>query len=155
MKILLIEDDEEKMLKILEYIRTQYSDVIIKVARSFNSGLRELITGGPIDVLLLDMSMPNFNSTIDDPNGGAPEHFAGREILAQMKLRRIVIPTVVITMFDLFGESPDRMSFAQLEQQLKLLFDPNFRGMVYYNSGQEGWKNALGNLIRKITRGDL
>lgn len=150
MKILLIEDDEEKMEKILDFINFQYPDSAIEVARSFNAGLRAIIKSNSLDVILLDMSMPNYNATEEDPSGGAPEHFAGRDILSQMKLRDIHVPTIVITMFDLFGENPDRMSFSQLEQQLRAMYAPTFLGMVYYNSGQEGWKNALGSLINKL-----
>ncbi|MDO8653177.1 MAG: hypothetical protein Q7R66_13410 [Undibacterium sp.] len=150
MKILLIEDDEEKTEKILDFIEEKYPSTKVEVARSFNAGLRAIIKASSSDILLLDMSMPNFNTTDEDPSGGAPEHFAGREILAQMKLRGIQIPTIVITMFDLFGENPDKISFSQLEQQLRTMYAPTFLGMVYYNSGQEGWKNSLGSLINKI-----
>ncbi|WP_426343177.1 hypothetical protein ACN9MU_17470 [Pseudoduganella sp. R-32] len=150
MKILLIEDDEEKTEKVLSFIKIQYPDAMVEIARSFNAGLRAIIKSSSLDVILLDMSMPNYNATEEDPSGGAPEHFAGRDILSQMKLRGINIPTIVITMFDLFGENPDKMSFAQLEQQLKTMYAPTFLGMVYYNSGQEGWKNALGALINQI-----
>jgi len=151
MKILLIEDDEEKTEKIIAFILSEYPQTTIEIARSFNAGLRAISRASALDVVLLDMSMPNFNSTIDDPSGGIPEHFAGREILAQMKLRRIFIPTIVVTMFDLFGENPEKISFDQLENQLRTSFAPNFRGMVYYNSGQEGWKSSLKNLIEKVT----
>lgn len=150
MKFLLIEDDEEKCEKISRFLSSNYSEFKIEIANSFNAGLRAIIRTNPGDILLLDMSMPTFNVTIDDPSGGTPEHFAGRDILAQMKLRNIQIPTIVITMFDLFGDSPDKMSFPQLESQLSNMFSPYFRGMVYYNSAQEGWKNSLSYLIDKI-----
>lgn len=150
MKILLIEDDEEKIEKILYFLNQNYPIAEIEVSRSFNAGLRSIIRNRSVDVILLDMSMPNYNATEEDPSGGAPEHFAGRDILAQMKLRAITTPTIVVTMFDLFGENPDRMSFSQLEQQLRDMYSPTFIGMVYYNSGQEGWKNSLGALINKL-----
>lgn len=150
MKILLIEDDEEKLEKIVDFIHRQYSSSVVEIARSFNAGLRAIIKSSSLDVILLDMSMPNYDATEEDPSGGAPEHFAGRDILSQMKLRDINIPTIVVTMFDLFGENPDRMSFSQLEQQLKDLYASTFLGMVYYNSGQEGWKSSLGSLINKV-----
>jgi CheY-like chemotaxis protein len=150
MNILLIEDDEEKMEKILGFINHQYPGATIEVSRSFNAGLRSIIKTSSLDFILLDMSMPNYNATEEDPSGGAPEHFAGRDILSQMKLRGIGTPTIVITMFDLFGENPERMSFSQLEHQLKTMYEPIFLGMVYYNSGQEGWKSSLSSLINKL-----
>jgi CheY-like chemotaxis protein len=150
MKILLIEDDEEKAEMLFTFVCAEFPGSIVETAKSFNAGLRALIRPGAADVLLLDMSMPNFNATLDDPGGGAHEHFAGRDILAQMKLRAIDVPTIVITMFDLFGEQPNKMSYGQLEDELRKNFAPTFRGMVYYNSGQEGWKNSLKSLIELI-----
>jgi len=152
MRILLIEDDEEKAENIISFIEEELSYANVAIAKSFNAGLRALIQPNVADVVLLDMSMPNFNPTLDDPSGGAPEHFAGRDLLAQMKLRGIKIPTVVVTMFDLFGDNPDKMSFTQLETELRDDYSPTFYGMVYYNSGQEGWKSSLRSLIEKIQK---
>jgi CheY-like chemotaxis protein len=154
MRILLIEDDEEKSENIISFIEESFSYAEVETAKSFNAGLRALIRPNVADVVLLDMSMPNFNPTLDDPSGGAPEHFAGRDLLAQMKLRGIQIPTVVVTMFDLFGDNPNKMSFDQLENELREDYSPTFYGMVYYNSGQEGWKSSLRGLIEKIKKSE-
>lgn len=154
MRILLIEDDEEKSENIISFIKEELSCAEVETAKSFNAGLRALIRPNVADMVLLDMSMPNFNPTLDDPSGGAPEHFAGRDLLAQMKLRGIQVPTVVVTMFDLFGDNPNKMSFGQLENELREDYSPIFYGMVYYNSGQEGWKSSLRGLIEKIQKNE-
>ena len=83
MKILLIEDDEEKAGKLEEALSLQFSNVSFVRARSLNSGLRALISEfKSIDLLLLDMSMTSYDATDQDPTGGVPEPFAGKEILA-------------------------------------------------------------------------
>jgi len=148
MNILIIEDDEDKSKKIEEFISTEYPFAQMQIAKSFNSGLKALIAGkDSLDIVLLDMSMTSYDISPQEPSGGAPESFAGRELLAQMQLRSIYVPTIVVTMFDSFGEAPKKVSLAQLIDELKALYSPPFKGLVYYNSAQEGWRSALKQLI--------
>lgn len=150
MKFLLIEDDEEKRQEISSFLNEQFNFPQIDIAHSVNAGIRSVARATSETFLLLDMSMPNLNANSDDPGGGTPEHFAGRDILAQMKLRGIFIPTVVITMFDSFGDDPEKISFSQLQEQLTDLYGPFFKGMVYYSASQESWKSLLGSIIRGV-----
>jgi len=84
MKILLIEDDEEKAAILAEFIKVEFPSIEIDLARSFGSGLRSLMKGAFVyRLLLLDMSMPIYDVTPTEPGGGKPESFAGSEILAQ------------------------------------------------------------------------
>lgn len=150
MNILLIEDDEEKSRKIEEFLAQEFPSPKVTVAKSFSSGLRALIAGSStLDFVLLDMSMPSYDVSHQEPGGGTPESFAGRELLAQMRLRSINVPTIVVTQFDSFGETSKRVSLEQLDEELSTRYAPPFRGLVYYNSTQEGWRGALKRLIDK------
>ena len=150
MKILFIEDDEEKAKRIVEFIRHDIPSTEIVCARSFNSGLRALIhDANSFDLVLLDMTMPSYDVTPEEPSGGSIEHFAGRDMLAQMELRQIRIPTVVVTMFDSFGEGVKKVSLNPLIAELRAKYAPHFLGHVYYNSTQEGWRTALKEIITK------
>ena len=154
MNILLIEDDDEKLKNIRAFLVTEYPEANVSVARSFASGLRLVIarrTGA--DVILMDMSMPSFDVSENEPSGGAPEGFAGRELLAQMKLRGIDIPAIVVTMFDSFGEKANRISLEQLTQELRSQYSPPFSDLVYYDSRQEGWRTSLRESILNIFEG--
>ncbi len=148
-KILIIEDDEGKSKELEDFISLEFISVEIHVARSFRSGLKSLIVGKDLDLVLLDMSMPSFDISPNEPSGGAPESFAGRELLAQMRLRSITTPTIVVTMYDAFGEAPNKLSLEQLIQDLHTHYSPPFIGLVYFNSQQEGWRAALKQLISK------
>jgi CheY-like chemotaxis protein len=151
MKILLVEDDEEKAKKISEFIATDFAGSHVSLAKSFASGLRAAITEcASLDVILLDMSMPNYDVSVQEPGGGAQESFAGRDMLAQMRLRGLSIPTVVITMFASFGKEETRKSLEQLAAELHDKYAPTFRGVVYYNPMQEGWREALRKHLRNI-----
>lgn len=153
MKFLLIEDDEDKSKKISEFINENFRPQTLITARSMNTGLRLLIKhANELDIVLLDMSMPNFDVSPDEPTGGTPENFAGEEILAQMQLRAIFAPTIVISMFDSFGEKSSVISLEQLASKLEIKYSPNFRGYVYYSASQEGWQQSLKKVIEKNLR---
>ncbi len=155
MRILLIEDDDDKRRTLDEFLRGLFKQPIeIDTAKSFSSGLRKAIkSSGDIDIVLMDMSMPNYDVSIDEPTGGNPEPFAGRELLSQMQLRGITTPTIVVTMFDSFGDKGGKMSLEQLKGEMEKEFSPIYRGTVFYDSRQEGWKTALQALISSSVEG--
>ncbi|MHC8412054.1 hypothetical protein ACYZTR_18585 [Pseudomonas sp. Hz4] len=151
MKMLIIEDDEDKLKTLAEFIGAEFPGYLIETAMSYNSGLRAIIKGSKVyDFILLDMSMPNYDVSPSEPSGGSPESFAGSELLAQMKLRGIQIPTVVVTMFDAFGDNSSKVSLQQLVEKLATQFKPTFRGSVYYNPAENGWRSSLKAIIDDI-----
>jgi len=154
MNILIIEDDEDKSKKLEEYISLEFPSTYLSLAKSLSSGLKALIAGrDTLDVVLLDMSMPTYDICQQEPSGGAPENFAGKELLAQMRLRKIHIPVIVVTMYDSFGEAPNKVSLDRLIADLKMRYSPPFMGFVYYNSTQEGWRSSLKQLIIQCCTG--
>ncbi|MDU8607615.1 hypothetical protein [Pseudomonas syringae group sp. 247E2] len=149
MNILLIEDDDEKLMKITYFVEENFSNSKVSAARSYASGLRKIINlKSTTDIILMDMSMPSYDIAEHEPGGGSPEHFAGRDLLAQMKLRKINVPTVIVTMFDSFGEKGSEKSLSQLTKELKSEYAPPFVGLVYYDSRQEGWQSELKQIIQ-------
>lgn len=150
MKILFIEDDDDKYKNVASKIQENHKNVEIERAKSLNGGLRSIIRSGPYNLLLLDMTMPNYDVTAQDPTGGTPEGFAGREIMMQMKLRGVSVPTVVITMFESYGELTKKISAKELDEELKVAFAPMYLGMVYYNSAQDEWHRLLNEHLNRI-----
>jgi CheY-like chemotaxis protein len=150
MKILFIEDDEDKAKRILDFIVSDIRAAEVVCAKSFNSGLRTLILGAKsFDLVLLDMTMTSYDVTPEEPTGGSIEYFAGRDMLAQMQLRGIWIPTVVVTMFDSFGEGAKKVSLGALINELRSKYMPYFLGHVYYNATEDGWRTALKGIIER------
>jgi CheY-like chemotaxis protein len=155
LNVLIIEDDDEKATKLEEFIYIEFPGSQVSFARSFSSGLRELISGAnALDIILMDMSMPSYDVSQQEPSGGTPVALAGKELLAQMRLRSIHVPAIVVTMFDAFTEGTKRASLDQLAAELKEGLSPPYAGYVYYNSAQEGWMAALRKLIKENTTRD-
>jgi DNA-binding response OmpR family regulator len=144
MKVLMIEDDDEKAERVKGFLKDVYVIDEILVARSLQSGLR-LILSGSFEFLFLDMTLPNFDRSLHD-DGGRPHHFAGREILRQMSREEIICPVIVVTQFGRFGEETEEVSLLELQSELERRF-PNYLGTVSYKSNVDGWKQKLVDLI--------
>jgi hypothetical protein len=99
------------------------------------------------DLILLDMSMPTFDRSPENPNSKF-RHFAGRDILFEMKRRDITVKTIVVTQFGNFGEGKDAIDAEQLHNNLKSEFPFIYLGMVHYNTGFSNWKNELLALLK-------
>src|SRR5690606_11551523 len=148
MKILLIEDDKKKIEDIKEFLLSFYNYSSLVIKESYQSGLRELIKN-KYDLLLLDMSIPTWDKSIDEP-GGNFEKFGGYKILKEITRKKKPIKTILITMFDDFGESDTSITLSQLDNLLKTEFPNIYIGAVYYNTREEKWKSDLSDFILKM-----
>lgn len=146
MRILIIEDDQNKLKQILEWFESETLNAVVEKRFSFQSGLKAIVQGG-FDLVILDMSMPTFDISPEE-TGGRPRPFAGKEILMQLVRRNIKIPVIVVTQFDRFGESD--INLTQLTEELKKSYSRNFVGTVYYNPGINNWKDDLKILLKTI-----
>lgn len=144
--ILLVEDDEIKANEIVEFIKILL-DKQISFSRkaSWQSAIQEIVKNTTYSLILLDMSMPRFELEIGDVYEEF-ESFAGLDVLKEMKRRKIVIPTIVITAFDEFGEE-NKISFNELRNILKDEFKEYCLGITYFKSGSSKWKEDLRKII--------
>ncbi len=118
MKILLVEDDEDKRDQLSTFLLTNVSDDLI-ITKSLQSAIRALISN-TFDLIFLDMSMTTFDITPTEM-GGRPQPFGGREVLLQMKRRSIFTPVVVVTQYDRFGQGDDETSLSEVGQTIEII----------------------------------
>ena len=146
MKILIVEDQPEKRDQIKDFIKDYISfETIIKDKESLRGALKEIITNSDYELILLDMSMPNFDPSVDDPTDCSPESFAGKELLEQLELRKIQIPVIVITQYSSFEGGT--ITLDDLSNDLKNKYGNHFLGAVYFNSSSDSWKEELQILL--------
>lgn len=146
MKVLIIEDQIEKSEAIKIFLTSIYQNSIdISVRQSLRSGLKETIQNTKYDLIVLDMSMPNFDPSETDPIGGSPESFAGREFISQMHLRKIKTPVVVVTQYSTFEKG--QTSLEDLHHLLASTYPEIYVGSVYYSSASDDWKKDLKKLL--------
>lgn len=141
MKIILVEDDDYKANQIKEFLECLDCEVIIK--KSFKSGMQSLIHAS-WDFVLLDMTIPSFEYSNLHSNS-RNRKFGGRDILNEMKRKNIMIPTVVITQYSVFGE--EETTLEELNNELLQNYSDIYKGIVFYNASVLDWQESLLNII--------
>ena len=149
MHCLIIEDDKYKS-EHLQHILQDFFDLSVKIKTAYKSGLIEAIQH-KYDFILLDMSMLTFDITLKE-KGGRPRHFAGKEIMLQMKRRNIDTPVIVITQFENFGEGSEKITLNDLTKQLEDINYPGYKKTIFYNMTQDKWENELIETINSIKK---
>ena len=148
MRVLVIEDDPNKMEIVCAFLGEARPAHELRVAGSYKSGLKEM-TAEWAEVFLLDMSLPTFDMSASEA-GGSLLALGGRNLMRQMQLRRINTPVIVITQFETFG--PEAPSLQALEHSLRVEFPDIFVGCVYYNAAVLGWQRSITTLLDKVSR---
>lgn len=148
-KILIVEDQEEKRNEIEKFILSLDIKAEINNKISLRGALKEISNNQySYDLIILDMSLPSYDPSEDDINGGDPESFAGAEILSQMDLRHINIPTIVITQFSKFiGVN---VEFKELDELFNSRYNTFYKGSIFYNSVDNQWKKELSQIIFNV-----
>lgn len=149
MKILFIEDHPLKQAQINKFVLEKFSGSQIESKNSYISGLKELIKNhSNYDVLLLDISMPNYDISSED-SGGDWMPLAGKNILKEMYLRDIPTKAIVVTMH---GSFDDGTKITELDSELKKEFSDNYIGYVFYSQLNEDWKDKICQLLKTFEK---
>ena len=148
MNILVVEDDENKRAQLSQFLNRAFPAARSIEARSLQSGLRLIRQKAP-DLVLLDMTLPNYDAGFDEP-GGQTHIFGGREFLRQMDRFDITVPVIVVTQFETFGKGPSEMGLNELDAELQSDHRSIYRGVIYYHAAIHGWEEKLENLIKTV-----
>ena len=144
-KILLIEDDLNKIKQLQVFLDNNQNGFLkfeLTVKKSYQSGL-ESVLQGDYDLVLLDMSMHNFDKSVNE-TGGEFMQFAGENILKEMVWNEIFFPVIIVTQYDLIGNK----SLDVLRQEWKNDYKKIYLGCVFYSANELNWKNELLALIK-------
>lgn len=147
MKLLLVEDDDNKRSHILTHISTSQPALEVETAESLIAALRA-IKRDRHSIVLLDMTLPNYDID-DDGSGGGMHAFGGEEFLRQVQRLRIPTSVIVVTQFETFGEPPDTKNLAELDADLRSQFPGLYRGAVYYHASIHDWTGTLNIMLEE------
>ena len=144
--ILVVEDDGNKLTQLCGFLKEAFKNVEVITSRSLQSGIKQVRYNVP-SLILLDMTLPNFDATPGDP-GGQPHNFGGKEFLKQLERFHIKVPVVVVTQFITFGRGTQAIGLDDLNKELATSFGQNYAGCVYYHASIHRWKEELERLIK-------
>jgi CheY-like chemotaxis protein len=146
MKLLLIEDDQHKSNQIIHFINESINEKSIELKRSYQSGLRELLTRD-FDLVLLDMQLPNFDIKPGE-DGYKFRKLAGIDILRELTRKKRDCKVVVITQFETFGEGEFYIDLANLKQMMKAEFSAIYIETIFYSPDNSLWQKELLEIIK-------
>ena len=142
MRVLLIEDNEHKKNLLYSFVGEEFYDIEMILRKLYNSGLRELIQNDDYSLILLDMSLPNYD-IVPGESGGDFESLAGKYLLNEMYRRDINIKVVIVTMYRDYVDE-------EFNSGLRENF-PNYLGVIYFNlDDPDSWKNELRTILKSI-----
>lgn len=141
MKLLIVEDDENKRSQLNSFIEYYYPGLSIFNAYSIQKGL-DFVFDEKIDLIILDMTLPTYDVTPDEPGGGT-NIFGGCDFLSQLDRFDIKTPAIVVTQFEIFGSGTKTMTLEGLRALLEKEHSENCRGLIYYNASSETWMGEL------------
>lgn len=148
MRILFVEDDDNKRRRVSEYLTEILVDATIDNERSLQSAIRSM-RNREYSLIMLDMSLPNYDPGPDEP-GGKPQIFGGREFLRQMDRFDIDIPVIVITQYPAFGRGANSLELSDLDSELRDEHGTIYRGAIYYNAAIQDWMSTLKDLMMTV-----
>ena len=120
MKLLLVEDGDNKQRELVDFLGATYPKLQVEVAGSLISALRAMKENRP-EIVLLDMTLPNYDVR-EGESGGGLHAFGGEEFLRQTRRFKLPTTVIVITQFESFGDPPDNKGLAELDGELKASF---------------------------------
>jgi len=150
MKLLIVEDDDNKQSQISSFLNSQYSDLTLEVARSLKSGLKQIRTFNP-DLVLLDMTLPTYDVGPDEP-GGSTHALGGREFMRELKRYRLKPPVIVVTQYSIFDAGTEFATLQELDAEFMRTYPEVYRGAVYYHAAIGSWKDHIIKLINENVR---
>jgi CheY-like chemotaxis protein len=147
--VLIAEDDEPKLLRLKDFLGTEFPDCQIEARRSATTALAALREKLP-DLLLLDMSLPTYEIGPGE-QGGRPQDFGGLAVMDFMAFEELNAPVVIVTQYETFPIAKgEDMTLEDVAAKAKDDHPGIFKGLVYYNSVMSTWQEKLAELVRGI-----
>lgn len=150
-RILIVEDDQNKLDRLDEFVRSKFASCLIEKRLSYQSGLKEILANRH-HVVILDMTMPTYDKSPRD-SGWKVRAFAGQEILKKMKRKAITMPVVVVTQFESFPTDSGSMSLVELRKSLLDEYAGIFVDAIFYNAAIDNWREELGSVLDRLMPG--
>lgn len=140
-KILLVEDDRNKANTIASFLQDTYPEMDIEHAMSYQSGIEKAMSN-QYDLLLLDMSIPNY----DIEGTGSSEDTlknGGELIIYELLDEGIDFDCTIITQYETINDEP----LSVIDERLLELCGDKYHGYIQYQTYTDEWKQKLKNNI--------
>ncbi|WP_196582997.1 response regulator transcription factor [Aliivibrio fischeri] len=149
-RILIVEDNPIKLEKIVSLFEDLVEGVSIDTASSFNSGWLLLQKNrGEYDLIILDLSLPSFDSTISIDSGEF-RSLGGKELAHKLVKRKVNTPFLFLTAYSVFDDKVYKYTFDELKKELTSKYPEQCLGVIFFNSKGSEWRKEIKDSVRGI-----
>ncbi|MGN5159657.1 hypothetical protein [Aeromonas dhakensis] len=142
MKILIAEDNKNKLTSVISVAtRAGVHDQDIDVVETPSEAI-SLIRKNHFDFFILDMSLPTYINESHSINS-----LSGKKILQTMKHKKIAIPTVVLTQWDVFGHHDEALPLEKLSSDLLKEFEGILHNVILWDPSDSKWEQEIIDFI--------
>lgn len=145
MRLLYVEDEDEKAKAVVDYLVEAHS---IDLMKSYTSGVRAIYER-EYDLILLDMSLPLYDYDSEDNEDNEFDTFAGIDIIEELIRLSRQEKVAIITAFDILGEGDNKVDIYQLDKKMQQDYSEIYLGIIHYNASSLEWKRELQEIIEK------
>lgn len=143
MKILVIEDNEFKSTRLMDYLKAMgHCSPVLR--SSYNAALREFESGNVYDLILLDISLPGFD---EKDLGGNFMPSGGKHLFSRIHLKNIEAKVVVVTLYKKFE---DGSLIDELDEFFSQNYSDNYLGYILYATNDTRWQNELSEFLNMV-----
>jgi CheY-like chemotaxis protein len=147
-KIYIVEDSGIKVAALKAFLSDEFPEAENCFFGGFQSGLKGIIESPP-DVVILDMTIPNFDRGVGRREGKL-RPLGGYQIMRKLALRSISFQAIVFTQLETFGEGESSVSFDEVVSMCRNDFPGGFLGCVRYKEGNEEWGGEMKKLLQDV-----
>jgi CheY-like chemotaxis protein len=147
----LVEDSMPKVELIVEFMRRNFPEVVVKPFGSYQSGLRAIEDKAP-ELVLLDMTLPNFDRRPNEREGRL-RALGGYELMRKLKLRKLQSKVIIVSQLEEFGTGHETVRFSEIVERCSREFPDLLVGSVYFGQGStSNWREELGALLASLSK---
>lgn len=132
-RVLIVEDDEPKLLAVQRFLQQEFPKFEVTSARSLSAAISQL-SATTFDLAIVDMSLPTYDFSFDKEGGGKPQGFGGEDIARFIESEAPETRTVVLTQYE---------QFLKLGEAMKAALGEMFIGVIHYAGLHGEWRDRL------------
>lgn len=140
MKILIVEDQDDKLEALIEYISRAIRGATIEAARSYFDA-KAALRAKTYDCVVLDMSIPIYRAECGSP--GTVLVYGGEELLGWAKFRAPNIKVAVLTQYDFFTADGNDRSLTDIRRDFQRDFGNIVLRVIHYQETDNKWQSDL------------
>ena len=147
-KVLIVEDDEHKIDDLTDLLNAHNGKYSLEIKKSVREAII-CVKNSDFDVVLLDMSLPNFDQTAAAA-GGSGQPQGGLEIIRMLKRIKKNPAIIIVSQYPQMEFDGRFHSLKDSANIIKDKYDVNVVGSVLYLVGSLNWQPLLEDFLRQL-----